>query len=281
MTGSSGPSDVLRGLVQQRTVVAAGAFNPFVARLVEDAGYDAIYVSGAGLSNSLARADEGWLTRRQVLDFTRSITEVVSVPVIVDVDTGFGGPKATAETVRLFQKAGAAAVQIEDQDPGYKRCGHLEGKQLVSATRMASKIAAARAAQGEGGPLILARTDARAVEGLNEAIDRARRYVEAGADMVFPEAMQSREEFQAFRDAITVPLVANMTEFGKSPWMTDAEFEAMGYEVVLHPVSAFRFMAKAMREALQSMRTEGYQKPLVDAGAMMTREEIDQYLVRD
>lgn len=262
-------------------MVAAGAFNPFVARLAEEVGFGAIYVSGAGLSNSLARADEGWLSRRHVLDFTRSITEVVSAPVIVDVDTGFGGPKAAAETMRRMKAVGAAAIQIEDQDIDYKRCGHLEGKRLVSTARMAAKVAAARDARGDGGPLVIARTDARAVEGLEASIERATRYVEAGADMVFPEALTSRDEFEAFREALQVPLVANMTEFGKSPWLTDAEFEAMGYDVVLHPVTAFRFMAKAVRDALRTMKEAGYQKPLVDAGALMTREEIDGYLLRD
>lgn len=275
------PWDVLRSLVARQTVVAAGAFSPFVARLVADAGFDAVYVSGAGLSNSLARADEGWLTRRHVLDFTRSVTAVVSAPVIVDVDTGFGGPKAVAETVRQFRTVGAAAVQIEDQDIDYKRCGHLDGKRLVSATRMVAKVRAAREAQGDAGPLIIARTDARAVEGFDAAVERARCYVAAGADVVFPEALQSREEFARFREALDVPLVANMTEFGKSPWITDAEFAAMGYEVVLHPVTAFRFMAKAVSEALREMQEAGYQKPLVDAGRLMNREAIDGFLVRE
>ena len=278
MTTPKSPSRLLRQRMDQGIVVAAGAFSPFVARLAEETGFDAIYVSGAALANSLARPDEGLTTRRQVLDFTLSVTSVVDAPVIVDVDTGFGGPRATAQTMRLFERAGAAAIQIEDQDLAFKRCGHLEGKQLISPQRMAAKVSATRESRGDAGPLLIARTDARAVEGMDAAIERSLRYIEAGADIIFPEALQSPEEFQHFREAVHVPLVANMTEFGKSPWLTDGEFAELGYSIVLHPVSAFRFMAKSVREALLEMKAAGYQKPLVDDGKLMTRAEIDQYL---
>lgn len=268
----------LRARMETGSVVAAGAFSPFFARLVEEAGFDAVYVSGAALSNSLARPDEGLLPRSRFLDFTRDLVDVVDLPVIVDVDTGFGGPRGFAETVRVFAAAGAAAVQIEDQDPRYKRCGHLEGKRLISPQRMADKVRAGVEARGDSDIVIIARTDARAVEGLDEAIARARLYLEAGADVIFPEAPQSRDEFRAFREALPAPLLANMTEFGKSPWITDAEFAEMGYDIVIHPVTTFRRAAQAVKRALQEMRRAGNQRGLAEAGKLMSRAEIDSYL---
>jgi methylisocitrate lyase len=268
----------LRRRMNKGTVVAAGAFMPFVARLVEEAGFDAVYVSGGALSNSLARPDEGLLPRNRFLSAARDIRDVVDLPIIVDVDTGFGGPAGTARTVQLFEQAGAAAVQIEDQDPRWKRCGHLEGKHLISSRRMAEKIEAAVQAKRDGDFVIIARTDARAVEGLEAAIERAQAYVEAGADVVFPEAPESREEFIAFREALSVPLLANMTEFGKSPWITDAEFAELKYDIVIHPVTPFRLTALAVKQALDEMKQTGNQKSLVDAGRLMNRRDIDSYL---
>ena len=269
----------LRIGLERGVVSAAGAFVPFVARLVEEAGFEAVYVSGAALSNSLARPDEGVLPRARVLDFTREIVEVVSIPVIVDVDTGFGGPRGTAETVRLFEDAGAAAVQIEDQDPRWKRCGHLEGKHLISSERMVEKLEAAVEARRDPGFVIIARTDAVAVEGYEPAVARAQAYEAAGADVLFPEALTSREMFEDFRKQVSVPLLANMTEFGKSPWLTDEQFGAMGYRLVLHPVTTFRFAAKQVRAALAEMRAAGNQHSLVEAGKLMNRAEIDGYLI--
>jgi methylisocitrate lyase len=272
------PGQRLKEQLAKGQVVAAGAFVPFVARLVEDAGYDAIYVSGAALSNSLARPDEGLLPRRKVLEFTREIVEVVDLPVIVDVDTGFGGPVGTAETVRLFEAAGAAAVQIEDQDPRWKRCGHLEGKHLISCERMAEKVRAAVDAKRDPGFQIIARTDAVAVEGYEPAVERARAYEAAGADVIFPEALTSREMFADFRSRVKVPLLANMTEFGKSPWLSDADFAEIGYALVLHPVTTFRFAARQIKEALVEMKRHGNQETLVRDGKLMPRGEIDTYL---
>jgi methylisocitrate lyase len=203
----------------------------------------------------------------------------VSIPVIVDVDTGFGGPKGTADTVRLFEEAGAAAVQIEDQDPRWKRCGHLEGKHLISRERMVEKLEAAVAARRDPGFMIIARTDAVAVEGYEPAVARAQAYERAGADVIFPEALTSREMFESFRQTVSVPLLANMTEFGKSPWVTDDDFVALGYRLVLHPVTTFRFAAKQIRDALAEMRAAGNQQSLVDAGKLMNRGEIDSYLI--
>jgi methylisocitrate lyase len=269
----------LRVAIDKGLVSAAGAFVPFVARLVEEAGFEAVYVSGAALSNSLARPDEGVIPRSRVLDFTREIIDVVSIPVIVDVDTGFGGPAGTAETVRLFEAAGAAAVQIEDQDPRWKRCGHLEDKHLISCRRMVEKLEAAVAARHDPGFVIIARTDAVAVEGYDCAVERARAYEAAGADVIFPEALTSRDMFQAFRQTVAVPLLANMTEFGKTPWITDDEFVRLGYNLVLHPVTTFRLAAKQIEAALQEIRATGNQQSLVDAGKLMPRGEIDRYLI--
>lgn len=269
----------LRVALDKGLVSAAGAFVPFVARLVEEAGFEAVYVSGAALSNSLARPDEGVIPRSRVLDFTREIVEVVNIPVIVDVDTGFGGPKATAETVRMFDEVGAAAVQIEDQDARWKRCGHLEGKHLISSRRMVEKLEAAVDARRDPGFVIIARTDAVAVEGFDAAVARAQAYERAGADVIFPEALTSREMFETFRKAVSVPLLANMTEFGKTPWLTDEEFVALGYRLVLHPVTTFRFAAKQIREALSEMRAHGNQQSLIEAGKLMNRAEIDAYLI--
>jgi methylisocitrate lyase len=269
----------LRRQLQTGKVVAAGAFVPFVARLAEEAGYDAIYVSGAALSNSLAHPDEGVIPRSKVLDFTREIVEVVNLPVIVDVDTGFGGPKGTGETVRLFEEAGAAAVQIEDQDARWKRCGHLEGKHLISSERMVEKLQAAVEAKHDPDFVIIARTDAVAVEGYEPAVERSRAYEAAGADVLFPEALTSREMFADFRGRVKVPLLANMTEFGKSPWLSDDEFAAIGYALVLHPATTFRLAARAIKDALLEMKQHGNQETLQNNGKLMPRAEIDSYLI--
>jgi methylisocitrate lyase len=272
------PGRRLKEQLAKGQVVAAGAFVPFVARLVEETGYDAVYVSGAALSNSLARPDEGLLPRSRVLEFTREIVEVVDLPVIVDVDTGFGGPVGTAETVRLFEAAGAAAVQIEDQDPRWKRCGHLEGKHLISCERMAEKVRAAVQAKRDPDFQIIARTDAVAVEGYEPAVERAKAYEAAGADVIFPEALTSREMFADFRKRVKVPLLANMTEFGKSPYLSDDEFASLGYALVLHPATTFRLAARAIKDALIEMKRQGNQESLQRDGRLMPRGEIDSYL---
>jgi methylisocitrate lyase len=277
MAGRS-PGRRLKEQLAKGQVVAAGAFVPFVARLVEETGYDAVYVSGAALSNSLARPDEGLLPRSRVLECTREIVEVVDLPVIVDVDTGFGGPAGTAETVRLFEAAGAAAVQIEDQDPRWKRCGHLEGKHLISCERMAEKVRSAVQAKRDPDFQIIARTDAVAVEGYEPAVERARAYEAAGADVIFPEALTSREMFADFRKRVKVPLLANMTEFGKSPYLRDDEFARLGYALVLHPATTFRLAARAIKDALIEMKRQGNQESLQREGRLMPRGEIDSYL---
>lgn len=261
----------LRELIKKGTVAVPGAFNAASALLVEKAGFEAVYISGGGLSGSWGLSDTGLLSREEVLRFTTLITGAVRIPAIVDVDTGFGGAEETAETVRLFEAAGAGAVQIEDQEFP-KRCGHLPGKSLVTPEEFAEKIRAAAAAKTDRGFFIIARTDSRAVEGLEGAIERACKYVEAGADMIFPEALETKEEFREFAKEVDAPLLANMTEFGRSPYMTVDELAGLGYSAVLFPMTAFRAAMKAMEGVLTELKREGTQKGLLER--LETREEF-------
>ena len=261
----------LSRLTGKKAVAAPGAFNAAAALLVEKAGFEAVYISGAGLSNSNGLPDAGILSREEVLNLSTAIIKSVKIPAIVDIDTGFGGPQEVRETVRLFEAAGAAAIQIEDQEFP-KRCGHLPGKAVIPAEEFVDKIKAARAGRTSPDFLIIARTDARAPQGLDEAIRRGRQYASAGADMIFPEALETKEEFREFSKHVNAPLVANMTEFGKTPFITLDEFTELGYSLVLFPMTAFRAAMKAVEEALAELKDAGTQKGLV--GRMMTREEI-------
>ena len=270
-------ADALRRLMGKRILVAPGVFSPAVARLAEKAGFRALYFSGAGFSNLLALPDLGITTLTEVAQATRQITTQVSVPLIVDADTGFGEAVNVVRTVRELRSAGAAAIHIEDQVLP-KRCGHLEGKELVDVDEMVKKLISAREAAGKG-LLVIARTDARTVEGLDAAIERSEAYSRAGADMIFPEALESRDEFREFRKKIALPLMANMTEFGRTPYMSASEFEELGYQVVIFPVTAFRAMMKAVEKTLAQLKEEGTQKGILRS--LMTRREfyelIDYY----
>ena len=274
----AGNADSLRKLIGGgRIVVAPGVFSPSVAKLAEKAGFRALYFSGAGFSNLLALPDLGMTTLTEVSTASRQITSQVKVPLIVDADTGFGEALNVARTVDELKTAGAAALHFEDQVLP-KRCGHLEGKELVDVDEMVKKLVAAREA-GRGEIMVIARTDARSVEGIDSAIDRAIAYSKAGADMIFPEALESREEFAEFRTKVKLPLMANMTEFGKTPYLKVQEFEDMGYNLVIFPVTAFRAAMKAVKDALDTLKAEGSQKGML--GSLMTREEfydlIDYY----
>lgn len=251
-------------------VVAPGVFSPAVAKLAEKMGFKALYFSGAGFSNLLALPDLGMTTLSEVSEATRSITSRVKVPLIVDVDTGFGEALNVMRTVDEMIAAGAAAIHLEDQVLP-KRCGHLEGKELVEPDEMVKKIISGREAAGKE-LLLIARTDARSVEGIDKAVERALDYVRAGADMVFPEALRGREEFAEFRRKVRVPLMANMTEFGKTPYMTTSEFDELGYEIVIFPVTAFRAMMKAVQKTLLELKRKGTQKEMLDS--LMTRKEF-------
>ncbi|MDA4121030.1 MAG: methylisocitrate lyase [Thaumarchaeota archaeon] len=267
----SSKAQSLRGLLSgNRILVAPGVFSPAVARLAEKIGFKALYFSGAGFSNLMALPDLGVTTLTEVTRATHEITTQVQVPLIVDADTGFGEALNVARTVNEMKLAGAAAIHIEDQVLP-KRCGHLEGKELVDEDEMVKKIISGKEA-AENALLIIARTDARTVEGIDRAIERALLYSKAGADVIFPEALESKEEFSEFRKKVKLPLMANMTEFGKTPYMRAEEFEALGYNIVIFPVTAFRAMMKAVEGTLEKLKTEGTQKGMLNS--LMTREEF-------
>ena len=270
-------AESLRRLIGKEMVVAPGVFSPSVAKLAEKTGFKVLYFSGAAFSSLLALPDLGVTTLTEVARATRQITSQVKAPLIVDADTGFGEALNVARTVEEMKAAGAAAIHIEDQVLP-KRCGHLEGKELVEVDEMVKKIISANEAAG-GELVIIARTDARTVDGLDAALERAAEYSKAGADMIFPEALESREEFREFRRKVRLPLLANMTEFGRTPYITVREFEDLGYNVVIFPVTAFRAMMKAVEETFARLKTEGTQEGML--GSLMTRKEfydlIDYY----
>jgi len=275
-------ADALRKLIRgKEIVVAPGVFSPAVAKLAEKLGFKALYFSGAGFSNLLALPDLGITTLSEVTRAAQQVTSQVSVPLIVDVDTGFGEALNVARTVDEMKSAGVAAIHIEDQVLP-KRCGHLEGKELVDTDEMVKKLISAKDAAGKE-LLIIARTDARTVEGLDSAIDRAKTYAKAGADMLFPEALESRDEFAEFRKKVGEPLMANMTEFGKTPYLTANDFEELGYDLVIFPVTAFRAMMKSVKQTLAELKARGTQRGML--GSLMTRKEfydlIDYYRYED
>jgi len=259
---SPDPGAKLRKLLSRKGATAVpGVFNPAVAMLAEEAGFECLYLSGAAFANSMGLPDLGVTTLSEVAGTASRISAAVpSLPLIVDVDTGFGETVNVSRTVKEMEKLGAAGIQIEDQVMP-KRCGHLDGKEVVEPVEMAKKIIAARAAAGNG-LVIIARTDAAATEGLDGAIERAKIYQKAGADVIFPEALGSREEFVEFGRKVKGPLLANMTEFGKTPYLSISEFSRLGdgYKLVIFPVTTFRVAMKAMRDALRELARSGTQK---------------------
>src|SRR6476660_2745073 len=270
----------LRELLDTRTISIPGAFNALIAMQIERAGYEAVYVSGAALSACRGVPDIGLLTLADVADEAGRIARSVSIPTIVDADTGYGGPSVVCEAVKAFEEAGLAGMQIEDQEPD-KKCGHLPDKRLIPVGEMASKIEAAVRAKTDRNFMIIVRTDARAAEGIDGAVRRAKTYADAGADALFPEALESADEFRAFsRDirkaGVTVPLIANMTEFGKTPLMSCAEFSAMGYRGVLFPVTALRTALRSIEELLAELKLFGTQRDWLHH--MMSRKELYKLL---
>lgn len=266
----------LRELLATRTLAIPGAFNALVAMQIERAGCKIVYVSGAAISACRGMPDIGLLTLSEMAGEAGRIARAVSIPTIVDADTGYGGPADVVEAVKVFEEVGLAGMQIEDQKTA-KKCGHLPGKHLVSVEEMKAKIEAAGEAKTDHNFLIVARTDARSVQGLEAAIQRATAYVEAGADALFPEALESAEEFQTFareirKRGVTVPLIANMTEFGKTPLLSVAEFERLGYRAVLFPVTALRTALQAIDRLLAELKLFGSQKDWLHH--MMTRHEL-------
>lgn len=252
-----------------------GAFSPLVASLVQELGFDGVYVSGAALSADLALPDIGLTTLSEVAARAIQIAGAIDLPVIVDADTGFGEPLNVARTVRTLENAGLTGCHIEDQvNP--KRCGHLDHKTVVGRDEMVRRIRAAVAARRDPAFLVCARTDARAVEGLEAAIERARAYVDAGAGMIFPEALIEESEFEAFRAAIDVPLLANMTEFGKSPLLDVESLSSLGFNVVIYPVTALRLAMGAVEDGLRTILAKGTQASLIDR--MQTRVRLYELL---
>ena len=245
-----------------------GVYNPFSALLAGRKGFKAVYLSGGGLTASMGLPDLGVITLTELSSMVRAIHEITDIPIIVDADTGFGETLNVYRTVKLLEEAGASAIQIEDQ-VSPKRCGHLNGKEVVPRDNMVEKIRAAEAARDNA--LIIARTDARAVNGMEDALDRAKTYVREGADIVFPEALLDRNEFRHFAENTDFPLLANMTEFGKTPFIKAGEFRKMGYRIVIFPVTLFRIAAKAMDDALEALLKDGTQEGIISN--MMTRKE--------
>ncbi|HEV7565026.1 MAG TPA: methylisocitrate lyase [Microbacteriaceae bacterium] len=248
-----------------------GAFNPLSARVIERKGFDGVYISGAVLSADLGLPDIGLTTLTEVAGRSAQIARMTELPALVDADTGFGEPMNVARTVQTLEDAGVAGLHIEDQvNP--KRCGHLDGKQVVDEDTALKRIRAAVDARRDPNLLIMARTDIRAVDGLAAAIDRARALVDAGADAIFPEAMADLSEFAAVRAAVDVPLLANMTEFGKSDLFTTQQLADVGINIVIWPVSLLRLAMGAAERGLDSLATEGTLKPLL--GEMQHRSEL-------
>ncbi|MEQ9328251.1 MAG: methylisocitrate lyase [Rhodospirillales bacterium] len=264
------PGEQLREMLSTPGVIRTpGAHNAMAGLLAREAGFDCLYLSGAALTASMGLPDLGILTMEELAAATRQIHRATDLPIIVDGDTGYGEALNVMRLVRELEGAGAAAVQIEDQILP-KKCGHLNDKKLASAEDMAAKVAAAVAARTD--MLICARTDA-AAESFDEAVHRAKMYVEAGADIIFPEALGTREMFRAFADAMPgVPLLANMTEFGRTPYMTGEEFEAMGYSIVIWPVSSLRVAARAMQQLYGQLKQEDGTKGALER--MQSRSEL-------
>jgi methylisocitrate lyase len=269
----------LRQLIAEGCVMLPGVPNAAMARQVERAGFDAVYVSGAGMANATAGVpDIGLLSMTEVITLAGYVANAVSIPAIVDADTGFGGAENVARTIRELENAGLAGCHIEDQEFP-KRCGHLAGKSVVELDEMAARIKAAVSARREEDFMIIARTDARAVEDFDSAVKRACRYLKAGADAIFPEALQSADEFKAFAREVKAPLLANMTEFGKSPLLSFQELSDFGYRMVIFPQSAFRVSMKTSEEFLRDLKKAGTQLGWIQK--MQTREQLYRLLDYD
>jgi methylisocitrate lyase len=273
------PATRLRELIRDGCVAMPGVFNASMGRLVEQSEFDALYISGAGLCNGTAGVpDIGLLTLTEVAQLAGYVARAVTIPCIVDADTGFGGAENAARTIEEFERAGLAGCHIEDQEFP-KRCGHLAGKTLVEVEDMNAKIAAAAAAKRNKDFLLIARTDARAVESFAKAVERAQSYLAAGADAIFPEALQSEEEFRDFAQEVKAPLLANMTEFGKSPLLSLPQLADLGYRMVIYPQTAFRVSMFAAGQMLRDLKASGSQAGWIDR--MQTRKELYDLLGYD
>jgi methylisocitrate lyase len=263
-------------IIEERPLQVVGAINAFTARMAAASGFRALYLSGGGVAaNSLGVPDLGISTLDDVLIDVRRITDACALPLLVDADTGWGGAFNIARTVKSLVKSGAAGLHIEDQVQA-KRCGHRPGKEIVSKQEMVDRVKAAVDARTDAQFVVMARTDALAVEGIDKAIERAVACVSAGADMIFPEAMTDLAMYRRFKDAVKVPILANITEFGQTPLYTRDELGSVGVDIVLHCCSAYRAMNAAALDVYQAIRRDGTQKNVLDR--MQTREDLYKYL---
>ncbi|MGW7297049.1 methylisocitrate lyase [Streptomyces sp. NPDC054829] len=265
-------------LASGRLLRMPGAINPLSARLIQDTGFDAVYLSGAVLAADLGLPDIGLTTSSEIAARAQQTTRVTDLPVLIDADTGFGEPMNAARTVHLLEDAGLAGLHLEDQvNP--KRCGHLDGKTITTREEMVRRIRGAVDARRDPDFLLMARTDARSVEGLDAAIERAKAYVDAGADAIFPEALADVSEYEAFREAVDVPLLANLTEFGKTPLLDVRTLENLGYNIALYPVTLLRIAMGAVEDGLRTIAAEGTQESLLPR--MQTRSRLYELLGYD
>jgi len=269
----------LRKLIADGCVAMPGVPNAALARQVERAGFGAVYLSGAGMANATAGVpDIGLLTLTEVAQLAGYVARAVKIPTLVDADTGFGGSENVGRTIVELERAGLAGCHLEDQEFP-KRCGHLAGKSLIDANEMSEKITAAVAARSDADFLIVARTDARGVEDFKSAVARAQKYLAAGADAIFPEALQDEEEFKTFAREVQAPLLANMTEFGKSPLLDLKQLADFGYRMVIYPMSAFRVSMKASEDFFRALKSNGTQTEWLEK--MQTRQELYKLLDYD
>ena len=276
MLGAQTPAHVRREkfrelLAGDKLVQFPGAINPINAQLIEQAGFEGVYISGGAFSAAQGLPDIGLTTLTEVVDHGRNISRVTNLPTFIDADTGWGEAMNVARTVQEFEDAGVAGMHLEDQvNP--KRCGHLDGKEVVSTAEMVKRISAAVKGRRDSNFVICARTDSRAKKGLDAAIDRAKAYADAGADLIFPEAMSDLGEFEAMANALDVPILANMTEFGKSELFTTEQLANAGVKLVIYPVTTLRIAMGAIKRGLEVIRREGTQESLVEG--MQTRADL-------
>ena len=271
------PGNKFRVAVQEESPLQVmGAITAYAGLMAKRTGYKALYLSGGGVAaNSLGMPDLGISTMEDVLTDARRIVDATGMPLLVDIDTGWGGAFNIARTVRSFERIGVAAVHLEDQ-VGQKRCGHRPGKEVVSLQEMVDRVKAAVDAKTDSSFVLMARTDAAAVEGLDSAIERAVAYVEAGADMIFPEAMNSLDDYRKFKAAVKVPILANLTEFGSTPFYTTDELRDAGVDIALYCCGAYRAMNKAALNFYETVRRDGTQRNIIDT--LQTRAELYDFL---
>ena len=260
--------EFVKKLKKNKILRVPGAYNPLTAKLIEEIGYDAVYVSGGVTSNDLGYPDIGLTTLKDVSDRSKQIARVTNLPAIVDIDTGF---KSCKKTIKTFEKIGVTAVHIEDQI-SQKRCGHLENKELITTKKMVKKIKECVNARKDKNFKIIARSDARNVEGLEKMIERCKSYIDAGAEIIFPEALKDEKEFEIVRKKLKSYLLANMTEFGKSKLLNFKKLENLGYNIVIYPVTTQRLAMKSVEDGLRAIFHDGHQNNIIDK--MQTRKRL-------